>query len=387
MNPPTIDPAVDAFAQYRAVRVFDSLDGIRALSILAVIWHHACNGVEFLPILKLGYLGVDMFFVLSGFLIVTLLLRESERTGTISLRKFYVRRTLRIFPLYYTFLLVTTLAFATLLRNRPEAMYYWPSLPYWLTYTSNWVPITAVGMMGLMAPLWSLATEEQFYLVWPAIQKYSRTGVRVGVALAGIALCQLSNFRFLDGWYVENFGVRYNDLNILQATFTPILLGVVLAHALHDRRWFARLHPMLGLPGIGLLLVGLLVAMGSIDRPDLNGYSDIGGVQRLAIQAMMALMLASCVVREDHSLRKVLAWRPLARIGEVSYGMYMLHLLVLVVVWGVLKRAGVTMDPPDRFPGWLIRYALTVAATWFAAELSFRLLEARFLRLRSRFRA
>ena len=380
MNPAAIDPSVDAFAHYRATKEFASLNGIRALSILAVIWHHACDGVDFLPILRLGFLGVDMFFVLSGFLIVTLLLRETERTGTISLKKFYVRRTLRIFPLYYLFLLGTTILFAFGVRDPEAVRAYWQSLPYWLTYTSNWVPITTLGMMGLMAPLWSLATEEQFYLVWPAIQKYARVGVRIGIALLGIAVCQASNFRLLDGFYASTFGIRFEQLNILQATFTPILLGVLLAHMLHDRRWFRAVGPLLGMPGIGLLLAGLLVGMCSIDRPE------ISGIQRLSIQATMFLILGSCVVREDHSLRGVLTRRPLARIGEVSYGMYMLHLLALIFVWGALKRMGLPMDPPDRFPGWLVRYAGTVAVTWLAAEVSYRFIEARFLRLRDRFR-
>lgn len=380
-----IDPAVDGYARYRGIREFASLDGIRALSILAVIWHHACCGVEFLPILRLGYLGVDMFFVLSGFLIVTLLLRESERTGTISLRKFYIRRSLRIFPLYYSFLLAVVLAFGFVLARRPgtdpvSVDRFWHFLPYWLTYTSNWTAIGTVGIMGLMAPLWSLATEEQFYLVWPVIQKRFRASVRIGIALAGIAVCQLSNFRLLDGWLIETFGVRYEDLNILQTTFSPILMGAILAHALHDRRVFAAVARLLAQPGIGLLLAGLLVGMCSIDRPD------IGGWLRLSIQCTMCALLGSCAIREDHALRGLLTWRPLARIGRVSYGMYMLHLTVLVVVWGGLKTLGLRMDPSEYFPGWAIRYAVTIALTWLASEVSYRFLEAKFLGLRDRFR-
>jgi peptidoglycan/LPS O-acetylase OafA/YrhL len=85
-------------------RQFNLLDDVRCFCILTVLWHHA-NPPNFPPILKRGFLGVDMFFVLSGFLIVTLLLREQSTVGKISLRKFYARRALQIFPVYYGMLL------------------------------------------------------------------------------------------------------------------------------------------------------------------------------------------------------------------------------------------------------------------------------------------
>ncbi len=98
------------FAEYRATRFFESLDGLRGISILGVIWFHSWWGTPYyptlhsLPVLRQGEYGVHIFYVLSGFLITTLLLRERERAGTISLGNFYMRRTLRIWPLYYAVL-------------------------------------------------------------------------------------------------------------------------------------------------------------------------------------------------------------------------------------------------------------------------------------------
>ncbi|MGB2610895.1 MAG: acyltransferase, partial [Isosphaeraceae bacterium] len=103
----------EAHEQYLGTRTFASLNGVRGLCILSVLWHHAPGGLHAL-ILERGFLGVDMFFVLSGFLIVTLLLRERDRTGSISLKKFYARRTLRIFPIYYL-VLFTLLLFYLLM--------------------------------------------------------------------------------------------------------------------------------------------------------------------------------------------------------------------------------------------------------------------------------
>ena len=147
---------------YIRTRTFGSLDGVRGLCILGVVWHHVL-GESF----KRGFLGVDMFFVLSGFLIVTLLLRERDRRGTISLKKFYARRMLRIFPIYYLLLFVVFLLYLVTKPASSTAKEYYLALPFLLTYTSNWVHLQA-GNVGIM---WSLATEEQFYLVWPMIEK------------------------------------------------------------------------------------------------------------------------------------------------------------------------------------------------------------------------
>ena len=114
-----IDDAVRArtafypWQQFMATNFFGSLNGIRAMAILAVLWHHVERSVpsSTLLVLNHGHLGVDMFFIMSGFLIVTLLLRERDRSGAISLGKFYSRRSLRIFPLYYAILGLLTVAF------------------------------------------------------------------------------------------------------------------------------------------------------------------------------------------------------------------------------------------------------------------------------------
>ena len=164
-----LTPLVEhAFEKYRDNRTFHSLDGIRALCILAVIWHHVPTWTE-CTIFQRGFLGVDMFFVLSGFLIVTLLLREKDRQHRISLKNFYIRRALRIFPIYYLVLFLVLLMYVATKASSSNAQMYYRKLPFLLTYTSNWVEIS-VANMGIM---WSLATEEQFYLLWPAIEKPS----------------------------------------------------------------------------------------------------------------------------------------------------------------------------------------------------------------------
>ncbi|MCX5745493.1 MAG: acyltransferase, partial [Proteobacteria bacterium] len=143
-----------------------ALDGLRALSILAVIAHHgggAAAGAA--SPLGRGHLGVQLFFVLSGFLITSLLIQERARSGGIDLARFYVRRSLRIFPLYFAVLALYVVVVGLTARHEPAGRAFFANLPYFATYTSNWmVSLDEPRVIFYFA--WSLAVEEQFYLVW-----------------------------------------------------------------------------------------------------------------------------------------------------------------------------------------------------------------------------
>jgi peptidoglycan/LPS O-acetylase OafA/YrhL len=353
--PPRVGPPI-AHATYLESRSFASLDGLRALSIAGVVWLHTTNGAPGWPALRRGFLGVDFFFIISGFLIVTLLLRERRRTGTISLTNFYARRSLRILPAYWAVLLLV--ACAAYIKPGTGSAEIKRDLPYALLYLSNLVP-----MASLLSITWSLATEEQFYLIVPALQKYlPRLFSRVLLPIIFL-LAILPPFGVLPDVHMPEF--------FRQTTFGPILLGVILAYTLdHPRGWAVTAnvlrHPRSPLFALALLVLAL-------------GYpgQDISGWPRLAIHVSMAVLLASCVVREGHILLPVLTWWPIRRVGVVSYGIYLYHLLVYWPVSRVLDRAGVHS-----------KYALFVcvaACSWFVAELSYRYFELRFLALKKRF--
>lgn len=350
-------------AEYLSLRVFPGLDALRGLSILAVVWHHTGETMAALLISHRGFVGVDVFFVLSGFLIVTLLLRERERHGQVSLRAFYLRRALRIFPLYYGVLL----GLCALLWLRPGfslAGSFWSDLPALLTYTSNWV-----GVAGILSVTWSLAAEEQFYLLWPPVERWLG---RAWWPIWGIAVLvnQLASFRVLDAWLP--LGFRHDDLEILQTTFTPILLGVGLAHLLHDRRAYDSVARWLVRPWIRVGLVVVILAI-------LDGVRDLSGWPRLGLHLAMAASLGAWVVKASPSRPD--PSRPdgvLARLGRVSYGVYLLHLWVDHVVMGsVLPRL------PARVPG--DRFVLCLLGTWALAEVSYRVYERPILRWKHRF--
>ncbi len=353
LGPPT-------HASYLARKYFGSLDLFRFLAIVAVLWHHTSEGVAWLPASTRGFLGVDGFFVISGFLIVTLLLRERDRSGTIALRQFYLRRSLRIFPVYYA-MLGTLAAFFLLVKPRsPMARPFLADLPYQLAYLSD-----LVGGGTILAFTWSLAAEEQFYLAWPPVEKWLR-GAAIPILLVVIAINQAINFGLLDGV----FGPSWRGRQISQITFTPICLGVLLAHALHDRRWYDRCARWLGRPWESLALAALVALACNIPQDDLSGWP------RLTIQALMTLLLATCVIREDNWLNRLLGSRAVRRVGVISYGMYLYHMFAAHV-------ARLLVGPEPSAPPFAF-FLVTLALTVVAAELSFRFYETPFLRLKDR---
>lgn len=344
---------MSAYETYRRTRFFGSLDGLRCLSILAVIWHHA--GWQKVPgewaIAGTGYLGVHLFFVISGFLITTLLLREREDTGRISLRDFYIRRSLRIFPLYYTVIglyIVTVFFFE---RNGADAREFYGNLPFFLTYTSNWFVQLEGRVIFYFA--WSLAAEEQFYLVWPTLEKLF--GALAIPAIVGAVL--------LARTVVQETAPEAGLWATILISIPPaILAGVMLAHVLHVPRTYAVADKVLGsLWSAPLALAGLVVAMALV-------------APKWVIWTLMTLLVGSAVIRERNGL-PFLRWRAMAYVGTISYGMYLFHLLC----WNAVKRA-----LPSHDVLWL---PATVALTILVAGLSFRYYESRFLALKKRFAA
>ncbi|HVJ23920.1 MAG TPA: acyltransferase [Burkholderiales bacterium] len=337
-------PGYDA---YRGTRVFASLDGLRCLSILAVIWHHCGWQAAPWEVLHMGYRGVDLFFVISGFLITTLLLREREETGGVSLREFWMRRALRIFPLYYTVVALYALTVFLFERHSPAGQAFFGNLPFFLTYTSNWFIQLDGRVIFYFA--WSLATEQQFYLVWPAIEK----------ALGAMAIPLVVGSILLVRQAVEAWAPDSPWATMIVSIHPAILGGVLLAHVLHDPQGYAIAAKTMAQKWFGpAALVAVLVAL-SLD-------------QRWMIWASMTLLVGAAVAREDHLLT-FLRWRPLVYLGTISYGMYLLHLLC----HNVVKRA---------LPGLeLLWLPATIALTVLVAGLSFRYYESYFLRLKKRF--
>ena len=292
---------------------FPSIDGLRCLAVIPVVWHHATPWPP--PgLLGRGPLGVDLFFAISGFLITTLLLRERRTYGVVAVGRFYTRRALRIFPAYYVVLGLTTLRAMAWMPAGPVRDHFLRSLPYWATYTANWFVDFDVGHAVIFAFAWSLATEEQFYAVWPWLARAPRW-VMPAAALALLAGSQSVQF----GWVGASWPALAR--RIVASIASPICLGALVACALDSPRGFAILRPVLGQRAAAPVALLVLVAL-VVD----------GSAPPVVIGAWMTLLVAACAVRRDHGLRAVLEARPLRFVGAISYELYLVHVGAITAV-------------------------------------------------------
>jgi peptidoglycan/LPS O-acetylase OafA/YrhL len=361
------EPAgAEASAAYRAfkrVKFFGSLDGLRAISILGVIWYHTMPwGHE--TFLGQGNKGVTLFFAISGFLIVTLILRAKEAAGSFSLPRFWGRRMLRIFPVYYAVLAAYCFLVWKLEKDGVARETFFNNLPAFATFTANWfVNLDNARVIFYFA--WSLAAEEQFYLVWPFIERFVRGRWPLAVAATVLVATQAV------GWLAGDLARTNLGLRIVTSVPAAIVLGVMLAHLLHRPETYALIWRFAGKRGSATCAAILAVAALAL-APQLG---DAAG--DLVISAALALVVTTCVVREDNDLAVVLRWRPVVWIGTVSYGMYLMHMIAVNLV----RRAGAAAGiEPSSYYDFI---AGSVAALGLAT-FSYLTYEKFFLRLKDR---
>ncbi|RYG66105.1 acyltransferase, partial [bacterium] len=345
-----------SYREFLDTRRFGSLDGLRALSIFAVLWHH--SGLpQSVPLLQRGQVGVQLFFAISGFLITSLMIRERRATGTISMSGFYLRRSLRIFPLYYAVLGVyTALVLATDQGAAGQA--FLENLPAFATYTSNWfVPFTTDARV-IFYFAWSLATEEQFYLTWPWVERYASPRVRRALLAVLVAAMGATHFGLLAGVIAPESFAHI----VLWSIAPPIVFGVIGAHLLHTPNGFAVLGRLFGSRAAAPSLAVLLLAELCLPR---------GGMAlEYALYLTLAALVSACVIREDNGLASLLTLPPLVRVGVVSYGIYLMHMLAFNAAHLIGPKLGVTSAA--------ILWIAGVVAVYVAAEASFRTFERFF---------
>jgi peptidoglycan/LPS O-acetylase OafA/YrhL len=300
------------------------LDALRAFAVVAVIIHHYLPAfADFVP---LGALGVQLFFVLSGFLITGILLdcRRSVESGEVSrsftIRRFYARRFLRIFPLFY-FVLAAAIAFD-----------FKPARETWLwhvTYLTNVYIFETGNWPGPLAPFWSLAVEEQFYLVWPWVILWTPRRVLPAVVVSVVMLAPLVR---LVG---ELAGLDPAGIGVLPfACLDTLGLGALLA--LTTRSDWSGLVTRTGLERVGLLIgVPLLAANLAVLA---LGQGML--LTRVTLGVALGLAGAWLVSRAARgfggSAGRLLELRPLLYIGTISYGVYVYHSFVPNAAFAVL---------------------------------------------------
>ncbi len=349
-------------AAYRSTAHFASLDGLRFLSIAPVVWHHSTSGP--LPgVLGKGPIGVELFFAISGFLITTRLIREQRSRGAVATGQFYARRALRIFPLYYAVLGVHVVRAWLFLPASPMRAHFFHSLPFWITYTADWFVDTAVAHPIIFSFGWSLAVEEQFYLVWPWVVRATRGALfPVATAALFVAVDQGAEQGHFERWWPAA-GLAHRMITSIS---TPICLGALMAYALDRPRSFAIVARVLGHRASAPLAFLVLAALIHADGPPL-----------LLVHLTLALLVGASCLRADHGLARLTDAAPVRWIGTVSYGVYLFHVSA-ITAWKRILPAAWTSAP--------LVFALSFAVSLAAAAASFRWFEAPFLRLGERFR-
>jgi peptidoglycan/LPS O-acetylase OafA/YrhL len=311
--------ARQSFDGFKAGAYFDALDGLRAISILLVLLHHVprFSAPHFLNTLQEnGRYGVAFFFVISGFLIGTLLLREQEKNGRIDLWKFYGRRALRLLPLYYAALLLQAVMVFVLRQYTPENQaLFAEKLPSYVFYYSNWL---ATATQGPFFQAWSLAVEEQFYLAFGLLLFFARSRT---VILATLAALLVKFFVY------EAYGAVDAGSTLWRVVFSyrePVLFGVLAAFALNRRRGFELFQRGLDstpvITFLGLATAGWLCL-------HLMRHESFWDAQLLYL--LMTLTVIGLAIRPATAFVNN---RFMMHIGKISYGIYLLHMFVIATV-------------------------------------------------------
>ena len=308
---------------------------------------------------SMGRFGVDLFFLLSAYLITELLLREQDRCGKLHVRSFYVRRILRIWPLYFLGLLI-----AVVLSHLDSVHQHFP-LRYALAFLfmlGNWMPYT----QSVMWPLWSVSFEEQFYLLWPALMS------RVPLARRRHRILCASGVMLLIAAIARPLMARYAGAMSMEAVFTgsltrldPLAVGIATAAWMHNKRlslsWPVR---------TGLLTAGCAIGVAAGHFWAMSTGFLLLGYPAVAVAAWL-------IFRSVLGLNVAPRW--LRYLGKVSYGLYVFHMLAL---YCVVKLLG---GPVHTARGFLGYWTLGLSLTITMAAVSYRFLESPFLAWKERF--
>jgi peptidoglycan/LPS O-acetylase OafA/YrhL len=341
------------------------LDGFRGVAILVVMLYH----LQGFPLANGGHIGVDLFFVLSGFLITSLLLSEWETHQRIDLKAFYARRALRLLPALYTMVAVSLLFGLVFngtrlvaddsadLRSLPSA-----ALAS-VTYCSNWLLALQINYLGPLIHTWTLAMEVQFYVVWSLVLilllrvRVSLQAIEIGLLVSIVAV---GIWRFVLWQEVDGFRAQYGP----DARADALLVGCLVAVLAHDGRLEGLLKGICGATPV-CSVIFLVIAGSALSVRSAPVF--LGAASLIDIAA--AVCLAYLVAARKGLVHKALSTKPAVTVGRWSYGLYIWHLPVYYLVDGVSPA------------GWMVEFAVS----FLIAAASFVLVEQPALRLNSRF--
>ena len=351
---------------------YNQLDGLRAIAVIGVMLSHWV----FLPFIKklgLGFWGVNLFFVLSGFLITEILLKQIHRKDSTKniLMSFYLKRSLRIFPIYY---LIVALAYIFNLDGSREIT------EYTLTYTLNFYNAISGNEGSYLSHLWSLCVEEQFYLIWPFLlllvnRKYHLHMI-ISIIFASVG------FRFvLTLAEVNNYSI-YN-YRIMPASLDALGLGALIAYLkLFKQQTLRKI--------LQFQLVPIIALSAYIFLSFSNSFHLLSEtLLRFSISVCCFFIVGKAVFGFSNTFGKLLEVSFIQHLGRISYGLYLYHLLVSTFLEKNIREIASGNLPaflPEivRYNLYIIEVPINFSFTFLIAMLSYRFIETPFLRLKDK---
>jgi peptidoglycan/LPS O-acetylase OafA/YrhL len=349
-------PELDALRFFAFFGVYAS----HALVYSPVVWHELHLPETMNYVMKAGAYGVDLFFLLSAYLITELLLREKETSGSVNVRNFYIRRILRIWPLYFLFIFVCLIP-----ALNPGREFTWKYLATFLLLCGNWA-VAIYGWGGrIVNSLWSVSVEEQFYLCWaPVVARLSRRKIIV----AAIIMLEIANLARIG---IPFFFPYLKPMFFWTCTIThldPIAVGILIAVLLNGR-----IPSLPAWQRAIMFLAGTALIVGIEILSTLPNHSILLRNGLYTVAALACALIFFSVFGIKTSLPRWLIY-----LGKISYGLYVVHLL------GVFL-ADESLRMPDGLKRGFLRPIVSMVFIVGLASLSYRYLESPFLRLKDRF--
>jgi peptidoglycan/LPS O-acetylase OafA/YrhL len=369
-------PAKEGQKTKEGERWIPALDGVRGLAILLVmLFHYSVELDRSYPFQRLlaslcgyGWTGVDLFFVLSGFLITGILVES--RTADNYFSSFYARRVLRIFPAYYASLIVFFLILPALdhsiVRLLPGMRDRW----LYVFYAQNLVGIFQLGGQFLLTPFWSLAVEEQFYLIWPLVVARFAGRKLLWLTCAGSISAVLIRFGIM-----AVGGAREAIYASTVTRMDSLLIGAACAVMVRDARWRERLSPVARWSWIAPVVPFLALRLTATSPKTLD--PTVQGIGYTVVALSYAGLLLTLVLGGNSVLQRLFASRVMRSLGKYSYGAYLWHYVAMRIVWTTFARYLERSGPS--------RMLLMILITMLMSLASYHLVERWFLLLKKKF--
>lgn len=364
---------------------FNNVNGLRFLGALLVFIFHSFTlyrenwgdfktGTLFQGMYKIankGHYGVSLFFVLSGFLITSMLLHELKKTGTISVFHFFMRRILRIWPLYFLLILFGFLLFPYL----PDGQFTQHSITWFAFFGANFDEIKngIHDSLNFLTVMWSVSVEEQFYLVWMlsmALFPFIKQKKYFLMYAITLIICSIV-FRFLHA--NEERTLYFHTLSVI----SDLAIGSVIAYSIqfYDlKKWVEGWSKR-------TIIVGYIFGIGLIFSAHILFTNALESIERLIIGIFFAFVLMEQIY-SNHSFYKIDRWPFFFQLGELTYGFYLFHCIYLYY-WSLFF---VEHQLTDHFSYFLLYILICFASTFCTAWLSLKFIERPILKLKRYFK-